>query len=380
MSKLREELISSAMTFLKDPQVSNSPLAKKIEFLESKELTNEEIQEALRRSGLSDTTTPNTNTSATAQPLPTSNPSSTYPPAQTPPPYGYATYNAPPPVPQRDWRDYFVMATVTAGVGYGIYELARRYVLPLIMPPTPTALEADKKALEAEFARAQTVLDQLQKDNEELKASEEARTKKVDEALEELESVINQVKTQVAKRDEEMKLIKLQMESVKDELPVAIERNSESQQFALNDLLAELKSLKQLVSARIKTQTTIPSPPMPSSISNTKPNGGISGSASSSTSSLPISTSIPAAPTGSLNTNPPPLVSNSSEASGSTLETSSATSAAATDSTPTTASAENAPTTNDIFGSMPALSRARAGIPAWQMAKPSSESSTADSK
>lgn len=28
-------------------------------------------------------------------------------------------------VPKRDWRDWFIMATVTGGVGYGLYFLAK---------------------------------------------------------------------------------------------------------------------------------------------------------------------------------------------------------------------------------------------------------------
>ena len=27
--------------------------------------------------------------------------------------------------PKRDWRDWFIMATVTTGVGYGMYEIAK---------------------------------------------------------------------------------------------------------------------------------------------------------------------------------------------------------------------------------------------------------------
>ena len=27
--------------------------------------------------------------------------------------------------PQRDWRDWFIMATVTSGVGYGLYTVAK---------------------------------------------------------------------------------------------------------------------------------------------------------------------------------------------------------------------------------------------------------------
>ena len=40
---IREDLVSSALTFLSDPNVQVSPLTKRLSFLESKGLTQEEI-------------------------------------------------------------------------------------------------------------------------------------------------------------------------------------------------------------------------------------------------------------------------------------------------------------------------------------------------
>lgn len=250
MSELREDFVASAVTFLKDPQVASAPLAKKIEFLESKELTNAEIQEALSRAnGATSVTPPNytqpQHQQAGAPPLP---------------PYSYATYSQPPPLPKRDWRDYFIMATVSVGVTYGLYEIAKRYVLPMIMPPTPPALESDKLALEAEFARAQTLLDQLVADTEALKASETERAQKVDDALKEVDEVVKAVKDQVQQREDEMKLVKSQIENIKNDLPKALEKHGDVQKFSLNELQTELKSLKHLVSMRIKATEPVSAP------------------------------------------------------------------------------------------------------------------------
>ncbi|KAJ2189184.1 peroxisomal membrane protein pex14, partial [Coemansia sp. RSA 353] len=46
---LREDVIESAVRFLMDPKVNSSTLAKKVSFLESKGLTNAEIEDALAR-------------------------------------------------------------------------------------------------------------------------------------------------------------------------------------------------------------------------------------------------------------------------------------------------------------------------------------------
>ena len=313
MTELREDFVTSAVTFLKDPQVASAPLAKKIEFLESKELTPDEIQEALSRANGSSTTS-NSAASTTVTAPPTGSSSAAPPPL---PAYSYATYSQPPPVPKRDWRDYFIMATVSVGVTYGLYEVAKRYVLPMIMPPTPPALEADKQALEAEFARAQALLDQLQEDTAELKKNEAERTKQVEDALLAVESAVKTVKEQVSQRDEDMKLIKAQVENIKEGLPKSLTRHSEVQQHSLDELHNELKSLKNLVTTRIKSATPVPPP----SIGSTNP-PPLPGHASS------VSTS---------STTPPPIVGLDSINSTAT-------------------------------SSSPAPIAPRAGIPAWQLA------------
>ena len=45
------------------------------------------------------------------------------------------------------------MATVMGGVSYGLYFTAKRYILPIISPPTAPQLEQDKAALEDELER-----------------------------------------------------------------------------------------------------------------------------------------------------------------------------------------------------------------------------------
>lgn len=108
---IREDLVSSALTFLNDPKVQSSPLAKRLSFLESKGLTQEEIAEVLNRlNNPQSQATPNA--SSAAPPLPQ-----------------YAAYGNPygqsPEPPPRDWRDWFIMAVVSSGVTYGLYTLAK---------------------------------------------------------------------------------------------------------------------------------------------------------------------------------------------------------------------------------------------------------------
>ncbi|CAJ0847533.1 3038_t:CDS:2 [Entrophospora sp. SA101] len=74
MSQIRTELITPAVNFLKDPKVQSSPLQKRVAFLESKGLTSEEIEEALKQAKAG----------------------------------------------QIDWRDYFIAAVLIGGIGYAI--------------------------------------------------------------------------------------------------------------------------------------------------------------------------------------------------------------------------------------------------------------------
>lgn len=48
---IRESLIESAISFLRDPSVASAPIEKRIAFLQSKNLTQEEVDVALARAG-----------------------------------------------------------------------------------------------------------------------------------------------------------------------------------------------------------------------------------------------------------------------------------------------------------------------------------------
>jgi peroxin-14 len=118
---IREDMVSSAITFLSDSKVQNSPLAKRLAFLESKGLTQEEITEVLNR----------LNNPLLQQQSTSSSSSSHAPPVPQYAPYG-SPYGQPPEPPGRDWRDWFIMAVVTSGVSYGLYTLAK-VLTPLVL-------------------------------------------------------------------------------------------------------------------------------------------------------------------------------------------------------------------------------------------------------
>ncbi|XP_051642191.1 peroxisomal membrane protein PEX14 [Manacus candei] len=110
----REPLIVTAVKFLQNPRVRQSPLATRRAFLKKKGLTDEEIDLAFQQSG--------TGTEEPQSPGPATHPV----PAQPPAPVVYSP-------PGSRWRDYGALAIIMAGIAFGFHQLYKKYLVPLIM-------------------------------------------------------------------------------------------------------------------------------------------------------------------------------------------------------------------------------------------------------
>nr|XP_008119731.1 PREDICTED: peroxisomal membrane protein PEX14 [Anolis carolinensis] len=108
----REALIATAVKFLQNTRVRQSPLATRRSFLKKKGLTDEEIDLAFQQSG----TAKEEPLSLSAQPLLTQPP-----------------HLAPHSPPSSRWRDYGALAIIMAGIAFGFHQLYKKYLLPLIM-------------------------------------------------------------------------------------------------------------------------------------------------------------------------------------------------------------------------------------------------------
>ncbi|PBP20656.1 peroxin 14 [Diplocarpon rosae] len=169
---------------------------------------------------------------------------------------GYGQYQQPwpqppPELPRRDWRDWFIMATVMGGVGYGLYFVAKRYVYPIIAPPTAPQLEQDKKAIDESFEKAFALLDQLAKDTEALKTSEQARTDRLDAAMADVEDVVRSLKVSSAAREEDSRRMGDEVRGLRNMIPQALDAQKENTDSRLRELNTELRSLKTLMSQRL---------------------------------------------------------------------------------------------------------------------------------
>lgn len=150
------------------------------------------------------------------------------------------------------------MATVTTGATYGLYMLAKHYVMPLISPPPPPQLQQDKEAIDAQFADAFSKLDELSTSTTALKAAEEERSARVNTAMDEVESAIAQLKESAKKREEENRRLAEEIKGLRTLIPKSLEGHKEAQQQSLQELQTELKSLKSLLVNRTGAATARP--------------------------------------------------------------------------------------------------------------------------
>lgn len=237
---------------LQSAEVQYAPQEQKIAFLKAKNLTTEEIDLAFQR--------------ASATP---SHPQYDDPRYAPRPPYNYQyppspyPYTQPPPLPElprRDWRDWFIMATVIGGVGYAATTLAKRYIVPLIAPPTPPQLEQDKSSIDAAFDKTFALLDQVVSDTEKLKQSEADRTERLDTALKEVEAVLAELKASAAARQDDDNNLNKTVQDLQKMVPKAIQTHADSADAKLRDLAGEVKSLKTLLSNKVGAAAGVPRP------------------------------------------------------------------------------------------------------------------------
>ncbi|RKP04385.1 peroxisomal membrane anchor protein conserved region-domain-containing protein [Thamnocephalis sphaerospora] len=242
---MREDLLQSAVNFLKDPKVQSASMGKKVSFLESKGLTSEEIQEAVRRSG-----TGGGDASAVAAPAVPATPMAVAP-GQVPAGYGPVMMHAPPPPPPAlGWKDYFIAAVVVGGVGYGAAMLAKRYIGPAFSWPGREELEEDKRKLDAEFEKTKAALEEIVKESAATNERVEKNAEAAEELLEKTRKSLEELGEREEKREKELRQVSEELDRVRDALPKILQQSKDAQSVALNDLQAEIKSLKGLLASR----------------------------------------------------------------------------------------------------------------------------------
>lgn len=239
---MNEDLINSAVSFLNDANVASSPLTKKVEFLESKGLNQQEIEEALNRANGN-----NLNTSLNG-----ASKSTNVAEAQAPIDY----YNvAPPQLPERSWKDYFIMATATAGVTYGLYQVVSKYLIPSIIPPSQSSIEDDKAKMDEEFMKIDKLLEQLSTDQNDIKEQNESKLKEIDVVIENVNDFLAKYNKDKLSFDDDLRLMKSEIQNLKNSMEKSMDMTKDSIKYELTEITSELDSLKQLLKSRGASST-----------------------------------------------------------------------------------------------------------------------------
>lgn len=127
----------------------------------------------------------------------------------------------------------------------------QRYILPLISPPTPPQLESDKASIDASFARAFALIDQLSTDTAAIRAAETSRVEKLDTTLSSITSVIKDLKAANVRRESEARITAAQVAGLKDQIPQALESWKQGEDVKIEEVRGEVLSLKKLLQNRV---------------------------------------------------------------------------------------------------------------------------------
>ena len=207
----RDELIQSAIRFLRDEKVQAAPLTKRIAFLESKGLTQAEIETALAK-----VAAPSSSTMATTNsPAPPSVPPVNAPLSQ---PFGYAI-PPPPPPPRLSWKDYVLVIFAAGGLSVAASVVFRRFVLPYFSIPSKKDLEEEKKALDEAFDKLETEMTCLREKAEKTVDQMLVRDKQVEQVIEKLEEEVKRLAQESQSRENIVMQVQKELDRIRTDLP-----------------------------------------------------------------------------------------------------------------------------------------------------------------
>ena len=144
---------------------------------------------------------------------------------------------------------YYLWLRPTQSVTYQFND--QRYIIPLISPPTPPQIESDKASIDASFARAFALIDQLSTDTTAIREAETARTEKLDTTLSSINNVIADLKAANVRRESEARILADQVSGLKDQIPRALESWKQGEEVKIEEVRGEVSSLKKLLQNRV---------------------------------------------------------------------------------------------------------------------------------
>lgn len=142
------------------------------------------------------------------------------------------------------------MATATAGVTYGLYQIVTKYLVPSIIPPSQSSIEQDKEVINEEFIKIDKILEQLTKEQEEIKTANEEKLKDIDTVIENINDFLARYNRDKFNFDDNLKLMRLEIDNLSNSIEKNMKLNKEDVNYELVGLKDELQSLKNLIQVR----------------------------------------------------------------------------------------------------------------------------------
>ncbi|XP_058849142.1 peroxisomal membrane protein PEX14-like isoform X5 [Acipenser ruthenus] len=217
----RDTLIATAVKFLQNPKVRQSPLDTRKAFLSKKGLTDEEVELAIQHAGVS-IEEPHSLSPSGQQHL-------LHPPHLAPVQYSPSGSR---------WRDYGALAIIMAGMAFGFQQLYRKYILPLIM-----GSREDKKHLQ-----------RIESNISEMSGTLTQTVTQLQTTLASVQELLVQQQQRIQELSQEL--------ATSEQTSSAANRMLESQ--SINELKAEIVSLKGLLLSRRQFPSSPSAPKIPS--------------------------------------------------------------------------------------------------------------------
>ncbi|KAL3896778.1 MAG: hypothetical protein SGCHY_003856 [Lobulomycetales sp.] len=209
--------IESAVAFLQDEKVRDAPLQTKIEFLQSKGLTQAEIQLALAQAS--------SDTRSFPVPVPSH--------------------------PRTSWTELSLSLSAVVALGYAGSVLFMKHVLPLISWPTTDDLKTSSEEISEQISAANDALAAVKKDTLQVASTLTDQAEKVEDSLNTLESSISGISKSLSTRENTVREIKEEISSIQEMIPRMLERNRDAHTNVLKELQGEIRSIKALLVGRV---------------------------------------------------------------------------------------------------------------------------------
>ncbi|CAG8507161.1 9144_t:CDS:2 [Paraglomus brasilianum] len=273
MVAVRSDLVHSAVKFLQHPTLQNTSLDKRLDFLASKGLTIEEINEALRLIIDRDALVTHIELSAKR------------------PDVHQPVHQLLHVRPRTDWRNLFLNVIIVGGLGHAIISMTKEYIGSLFSPTITDQLVREEQ--HNQFAIASDKLDAVKHDTQLIRKYVEEQSVGMRETLIALEKLLRGLQANDIERDKDLGVLKEEVEAVGELVLKLLDNIKTSQTQQLAELSQELQSLKTLAINRYASLfATSPSSPK-ITIPRTNRRVSFGPSASSTSSISPILTSIP---------------------------------------------------------------------------------------